>query len=142
MEDIDGGLHPAVDGQSLDEMRLRLVELLRQLSHKVWDWFELHLVNYLDLLVWWISYSLNFHLVHLILKGENPACMISLKKKKKKNFNVGLYSDIYRLISFKFGMIIQITKLNILMPVWMTLTLIQGQLYKKSKTSVSIFLQI
>ena len=25
MEDIDGGLHPAVDGQSLDEMRLVVV---------------------------------------------------------------------------------------------------------------------
>ena len=23
MEDIDGGLHPAVDGQSLDEMKVR-----------------------------------------------------------------------------------------------------------------------
>ena len=33
---------------------------------------------------------------------------------KKKNFNVGLYSDIYRLISFKLCMLIKTTKLYIL----------------------------
>ena len=29
----------------------------------------------------------------------------------KKTFSVGLFSDIYRLLSFKFGMMIETTKL-------------------------------
>ena len=39
-----------------------------------------------------------------------------------KTFNVGLYSDICGLISFKLGMMAESTKLYILISVWMTLT--------------------
>ena len=39
-----------------------------------------------------------------------------------RNFHVGLYSDIYRPISFKLGMMIETTKFYILISVWMTLT--------------------
>ena len=42
----------------------------------------------------------------------------------KKIFNIGLYSDMNRLIFFKVGMMIEITKLCIYMPVWMNLTFI------------------
>ena len=40
--------------------------------------------------------------------------------------NVGLHSDIYRPISFKLGMMVEITGLYILISVWMTLTFFQG----------------
>ena len=46
--------------------------------------------------------------------------------KKPKPFNVGLYSDIYGPISFKLNMVIVITRLYILMSVWITLTFTQG----------------
>ena len=59
----------------------------------------------------------------LIFNGENPTYMIS---QKKSNFNVGLYSDIYRRSSFKLGMIRETTKLYIFISMWMTLTFIQG----------------
>ena len=38
----------------------------------------------------------------------------------KNNFSIGLYSDIYRLIFFKLGMIIKTTKLYIFISNWMT----------------------
>ena len=50
--------------------------------------------------------------------------MISFKKKQ--NFNVGLYSDIYRPTSFKLGMMIEITMFSMLISVSMTLPFIQG----------------
>ena len=37
---------------------------------------------------------------------------------------IGLYSDIHKLISFKFGMVVETTKLYILISVWMTMTFI------------------
>ena len=52
--------------------------------------------------------------------------MILYEKNNKTNLNIGLYSDIYRLISFKFGLMIKTTKLYILILVSMTLTFIQG----------------
>ena len=76
----------------------------------MWSW---------DLLIWWTSYS--FCLVLLIFKGEDPAYKISLR-----GFNVGSYFDTYRPISFKVGMTGEITKLYILISVWMALTFIHG----------------
>ena len=58
--------------------------------------------------------------------------MISLKKQQQNNsnnkatFNVFLYSDIYRLTSFKLGIVIGTTILYVLISVWMTFTFIQG----------------
>ena len=55
--------------------------------------------------------------------------MISFKnkcKKKQKKLNVGVYSDIYRPISFKLFMMIRTINPYILISVWMTLTFIQG----------------
>ena len=55
---------------------------------------------------------------------------------KKRNFNVGLYSEI----SFILGMVIKSTKLYILVSVWMTLTFIQGHsCIRNKKILVSIF---
>ena len=42
--------------------------------------------------------------------------MISIEKP----FNVGLFSDIYGLVSFKVSMIIEATKLYVVISVWMT----------------------
>ena len=47
-------------------------------------------------------------------------------QKKKKSFNVGLHSNIYKPISFKHRTMIETTKLYILTLVYMTLTFIQG----------------
>ena len=52
----------------------------------------------------WCSVSF----IHAILKGDNHAYVMSSKRKKN---NVGLYSDIYRLISFRLVMMIKTTKL-------------------------------
>ena len=40
-----------------------------------------------------------------MLKGENPTYMILLEQ----NFNISLYSDIYKPISFKLGVMIETT---------------------------------
>ena len=78
-----------------DHRSARKQKLLCQLFHKVFNWFEWNLVYYRDLLVWWTSYS--FYLVHSVFKGKNPTCMILYRKKQRqKNFDDGLYSDIYR----------------------------------------------
>ena len=72
------------------------------------------------------------------MKGESRAFVISLN-----TIYIDLYSDIYRPISFKLGLIIEITKLYIFTSVWMTLTFIsRSQWCKKSNTLVSIFSQI
>ena len=57
---------------------------------------------------------------------------------KKEEIGVGLYSDVYIQISFKLSMMTETTKLYILLSVWMTLTLIQGHSYGKSKSNFSI----
>ena len=44
----------------------------------------------------------------------------------KEAFNIGLRSDAYEPISFKQGMMLEMTKLFVLIPVWITLTLPQG----------------
>ena len=87
---------------------VRKQKLLHQLSHKVVSWLEWNLIYYWDL-VWQTSYS--SYLVHKIFKGKNPTFMISFKK----NFNIGLYSDIYTPISFKLSVMIETTYL--LMPI-------------------------
>ena len=53
-----------------------------------------------------------------------------------------LHSDICRPISFKLGVMIKITKLYMLISFWWPWPSVKSQLYKKSKTSVSIFSQI
>ena len=44
-----------------------------------------------------------------------------------KNFKIGIHSDIYKPTGFKRGMMIGITKLNILILFHVTLTLIEGR---------------
>ena len=55
-----------------------------------------------------------------IFKGGNVTEMIFFCF-----FNIGFFSDIYRLISFKLGMMIETTSLYIVVPVWITLTFIE-----------------
>ena len=69
--------------------------------------------------MWWTSNS--FYLVLSIFKGENAIYTISLEK-----FNIGLNSDITNILSVKLGMMIETSKLYILISVWMILMFIQG----------------
>ena len=59
----------------------------------------------------------------------------------KKHFKIGLYSDIYIPISFKLGMMIRISKLYILVSVWMSLTFIQGHSCMRNQKLVCPFSQ-
>ena len=78
---------------------------------------------------WFDESNIHFISVYWIFKGENPTCVISLEKK-----NVVLYSDIYGSvssdiygsISFRLVVMVRTTELYILIPVWMTLTFIEG----------------
>ena len=56
------------------------------------------------------------------IQGREPYLCHFVNSKKK----ISLYSDIYKPASFKLGMMIEITKLSVLISVWITLTIIQG----------------
>ena len=62
-----------------------------------------------------------FFFIQSISKGKNPTYVISWKKNPP-NFNIGLYLDIYRTLSFKLGLMTKTTKFYILISAWMTLT--------------------
>ena len=83
-------------------------------------WFECGILLRLLLvmkviLIWFCPFS--------IQGRERYLCDLK-KKQNKQNFNICLYSDIYRPISFKLSMMIEITKLYIFIFTWMTLTFI------------------
>ena len=78
------------------------------------------------------------YLLHSIFKGDNPTWVIFVET----DFQVGLYSDFYSLVSFKLYMMIETTKLYILMSVWMPLTFIQGYNCMRNKKKMSIFLKM
>ena len=94
----------------------------------------------------WSDFGLMLRLVGLmklilcpvwsIFKGENTAEMIWWKE-----VNVGLYSDMYRLISFKFGMMIDTTKLYRLIPLWMTSTVTESHIYMRMQKLLHSFSQ-
>ena len=71
--------------------------------------------------------SCSFYFIHSIFKGENPTHVILLH-----NFNIGLYSDIYRPISFKLSMI-EATKLYIVISVRMTIIFIQSHSFMRNQ---------
>ena len=100
---------------------------------------EWNLLYCWDLSVWWSSYL--FCLTHWIFKGKKPTFTDFVKKKKKKkreNYDVGLYSNIYLPLSFKLGLMIETTMLCILISVWKTLTFPQGQSSIKNKKSFDV----
>ena len=66
--------------------------------------------------------------------------VISLRNKEK--INVGLHSNIYKPISFRLGLMTEITKLYFLTEFCITLTFIYGQSCEKSKTGALVFPQI
>ena len=74
----------------------------------------LRLVGVINLMLIW-SCKLN-------VQGREPY----LYDFVKQNFNIGLHSDIYRPVSFKLSMMVETTKLYILIYVWLTMTFIQG----------------
>ena len=99
----------------------RKQKIMQQLSHIIYfNRFRWNLVYCWNLLVRWTPYSL--YVIYLVLKGGNPFCVISFFFSSFFYFNNGLCSDIYRPISFKFSIMIETTKLYILISVWMTLT--------------------
>ena len=110
---------------------VRKQKLLHQLSKKNFNRFEWNLICCWDLLVWShthfilsIQYSRERTLLMwFYLKQTNKK---KPKQTKPNTFSIVLYSDIYRLISFKLGMMRETTKLFILILVWMTFTFIQG----------------
>ena len=68
----------------------RKLKRLCQLSHKVFDHFDLNLVYFWDLLVWRTSYSLS----PFSVQGREPY-LYGFVTKKQTSFIIGLYSDIY-----------------------------------------------
>ena len=57
-----------------------------------------------------------------VRQEENLTIVISLQN----TVSAGLYSDSYRPVSFKLGVMVETTKLYILISVWMTLIFIHG----------------
>ena len=53
--------------------------------------------------------------------------------------NINLNGDIYRPISFKLGVMIEIAKLYILRLVWMTLTFVQCHNCMRNKNNVGVY---
>ena len=72
-------------------------------------------------------------------QGRNPYLCDFVKKTKQNNnkkhthLNVGLYSDIYRPIFFKLGMVIETTDSYTLTLVWMISTFNQGHSYMRNQ---------
>ena len=84
----------------------------------------------------------SFYLVHSTFMGENHAyiglffCCFFLHdfvKKPNQPLAVDLYSDVYRPISVKLGMMLKTIQLYILISVLMALTFNQGDLFKKKE---------
>ena len=55
------------------------------------------------------------------------------KQTEESHFKTGLYSDIYGPISFRLAIIMETTKLDILLLVWMILTCDQGHSCPRKK---------
>ena len=53
--------------------------------------------------------------------------------------NIGLYSDIYKPISFKLGVKIETTKLYILISVWITVIFIQDHSCMRNQKLQCVF---
>ena len=66
--------------------------------------------------------------------------MKQCKKQNKKTSDVDLLSDIYRLISFKLGVIMDTTTLYDMIAVLMTLIFIQHLNYMRKQKLLCIFL--
>ena len=86
---------------------------LRQISHKVFSRFD--------------------------IKGRDLYLCDFIKKKKKNRVNTGLYSDIYRPISFKLGVMIETTKFCSLISVWVTLIFIQNNSLMRNQNIRCLF---
>ena len=77
---------------------------------------------------------------HFILSSQySEARTLLVLFHQEKNFDVGLHSDIYRLISFNFGIIVVTTELYILIPVWMTLSFLQSHSYMRNQKLLQSF---
>ena len=70
---------------------------------------------------------------------ESKILVIHWEKKETKKISVGLCLDINKKTFSKLGLMIDITEFYRLIPVWITLTFIQGHRYGKAK-SLIIFL--
>ena len=106
---------------------------LCQLSHKAFSRFGWNLACCRDLLIWWTSHT--SYLNQLELKTEN---MSDFALERKKN-NVDLHSDIYRPLSLKLGIVIKLTQQYGLIPVWTSLTFIEGRICMGKQEILCLF---
>ena len=114
-------------------------KLQHQLSHQVRAGFEWNLVCCQYLWVCWTSFS--FHLSLSMFKGENRELWVHVSSSPKNlcRFYVHIYP--FRLVgSLKLSMVIKtIESCYILLPVWMTLTFIQGHSYIQNQILLRSF---
>ena len=99
-------------------MTLTFIQCLGQLPHKVsidlnGMWYTVE--------IWWCDES-RTHSISFDKCSRERTILIWFWLEKQQQISVIMYSNIY----FKLNMMIEITKLYILMPVLMTLALIQG----------------
>ena len=108
-------------------MSVRKQKFMCQFSHKVFNRFQWNLVYCCV----HVSIEIDWKLIGvmnltLLLCHPYSREKTLLYDFVKNNFNVGLYSDIYRSIAFKLGMMRETAMLYVLISVWMTLTFVQG----------------
>ena len=76
MEDIDGGLHPAVDGQSLDEMRWDLLRTVCELT------FSIKQMHYKTGTLWHSDASILFTSAEAVLDKRHSDAFILFTSAK------------------------------------------------------------
>ena len=124
---------PPKQKQKKQKQKTTYVPLISQSCEWIWRIFTMlwRLVCLMNLVLIWSR------------QGIGQPLWLRLKNKHAHTHkHVGLHSNINTPISFKFGVMIDTTKLYRLIPVWMTLTFILGHsLYEKVEISALLSLQ-
>ena len=93
----------------------------------------LRLVRVMNLILIFISSSHFSRVSRLVIfQGIEPYLCDFVRGKEPSN--IGLYSDIYRPVSFKLAIMIGTTKFFMLISVWIKLTFIQGHSCMRNQT--------
>ena len=97
---------------------MRKQKFLNQLSVKVLNQLWLNL----DAVETWAYCILYFHFMSSDQFSREKSLLNDFvkQKKTKEKFDAGLRSDVYRLISFQLGLMIDSSELYCLIPVWLT----------------------
>ena len=80
----------------------------------------------------------HFHCIMPSQYSRERTLLIWLHEKKNKQLNNGLYSDVYRLVSFKLSLMIKTAMLYILISVWVTLILFKVTVLYGNKKNFGI----